>query len=55
MNPFEKIEAKLDRLELLVTDIRLDIAGLKVKSGIWGVLGGVASGALILFAWLLGR
>lgn len=32
-----------------------EIAGLKVKSGIWGILGGaVATGAYALTAWLRG-
>lgn len=34
------IQEKLDSLDEKLTLVRVDIAGLKVKSSIWGIIGG---------------
>jgi len=34
------IQGQFDKVNDLITNARLDIAGLKVKSGIWGLIGG---------------
>jgi len=34
------IQEQFDKVNELITNARLDIAGLKVKSGIWGLIGG---------------
>lgn len=31
---------KLDAIDEKITNVRIDVAMLKVKSGIWGILGG---------------
>ncbi len=47
-----QILSKLDRLEELVTQARIDIAGLKVRAGAWGAIAGMATAVL---GWLLTR
>lgn len=42
----EKLDKKLDK-------IIVDIATLKVKSGIWGFLGGALSVLIIILVWLM--
>lgn len=34
------IQCHFDKLNERITKVRIDIAGLKVKSGIWGLIGG---------------
>lgn len=48
------IETKIDRLrDRDISDMKIDIAMLKVKAGMWGAVGGAAGGAII--AVLVGR
>jgi len=48
----ELILAKLEKLEEQLVQARLDIATLKVKSGVWGLLGGLVP-VLIMIAVVL--
>ena len=43
---------KLDKLEATVTLARIDIAQLKVKSGVWGFIAG-AIPALVIAVWAI--
>lgn len=36
-----KIYDKLDRIDNHIMEIKIEIATLKVKSGLWGLIGGV--------------
>lgn len=36
----EQLNFKLDTIDEKITNVRIDVAMLKVKSGIWGMLGG---------------
>jgi hypothetical protein len=38
-----KIETDVTDIKDLVTDIRISIAELKIKSGIWGAIGGLVT------------
>lgn len=42
-----------DCLDKKVGNMRVDIATLKVKAGIWGLIGGMIPVALIVVLWLL--
>ena len=42
------IEGKFETLRGEVTLARIDIAGLKVKASLWGIMGGVLSSATVL-------
>ncbi len=35
-----------------ITDLRVDVAGLKVKAGIWGAIAGIIPAGLVAF-WLV--
>ncbi len=48
-----RIEARLDRIEELVTAARLDIVSLKVKSGVWGGIAGLTAAGLVVIGYLL--
>jgi hypothetical protein len=43
----------LERIAEKVTRIEVDVAGLKVKAGVWGLLGGAipAVGTVLLLLW----
>lgn len=47
------IRADVRELRDLVTLVRLDIAGLKVKSGIWGAIAGMTTATLLVLGWIL--
>jgi hypothetical protein len=47
------VMARLDRLEEKVDLCRTDIAGLKVKSGIWGGLAGLVPVLIGMGMWIL--
>lgn len=47
-----RLEAKLDKLEEITVQARLDIAALKVKAGIWG---GMAGAVAAIAAFLLSQ
>jgi hypothetical protein len=49
----DKHEACLQEVKRLVTDLRIDVAQLKVKAGIWGLIGGIIPVAIGLGVWLL--
>lgn len=43
-----KLEDKIDLLGEQITILRIEVAGLKIKSGFWGVIGGVSSALLLI-------
>jgi hypothetical protein len=45
---YEKVEAKVEKNAI-------DTAGLKVKSGVWGVMGGLVPALAVFFYWLFAR
>jgi len=47
------IQEQFDKVNELVTNARLDIAGLKVKAGIWGLIGGLVPVVVIICLRLL--
>ena len=47
------LEEKIDTLDERVTLCRVDIAGLKVKSGIWGAIAGMIPAAIAVSMWVL--
>jgi len=49
----ELIILKLDTLEKKVDVCIVDIAGLKVKSGIWGALAGLIPVSIALTMWIM--
>jgi hypothetical protein len=49
----ELIWKRLDSIEKNQILIREQIATLKIKAGIWGLLGGFGPAALIVILWLL--
>lgn len=51
----QKMEAVLERLEEQVVGLRIEVAALKVKSGIWGAVAGLASATLVVVGWFLSR
>jgi len=48
-----RMESKIDTLTDGVGTIKIDIAKLKIKSGIWGAMGGAIPVAIILGVWLI--
>lgn len=54
MDKEELIIKQLDRLETKVDLCIKDIAGLKVKSGIWGAIAGMIPVAIGLSMWVMG-
>jgi hypothetical protein len=49
---FEWLKKSHEKLQETVTQIRIDVEGLKVKAGVWGLLGG-AIPVLIMITYLL--
>ena len=49
----ELIIARLDRIETKVDISIVDIATLKVKSGIWGAIAGAIPAAVALAYWVM--
>lgn len=41
VNTLEDMKKGQDELYAEITDVRIEVAGLKVKAGIWGALAGV--------------
>jgi len=46
---------RFDRLEQNQIKIREDIAALKVKSSVWGMLGGTIPVIVVLLGYLIGK
>lgn len=40
-NDFDRMYAKMEHMDNQLTLLRIEVAGLKVKSGIWGFAAGV--------------
>ena len=49
----EKQNKKLDEITSTLGDIRTDLAALKVKAGLWGLLGGALPVCIGFGVWLL--
>ena len=48
------LKKDIESIENKITEIKVDIAGLKVKSGVWGVMGGLIP-ALMMILYLIFR
>jgi len=53
MKKEDMILARLDRMEEKIDVCLIDIAGLKVKAGIWGALAGLVPTTIGLAMWVL--
>ena len=49
----DTLEKKMVSLDEKVTLCRIDIAGLKVKSGIWGAIAGMIPAAIGVGMWVM--
>lgn len=47
--------SKLDHIEQKLVEMSNDIVALKVKAGVWGLLGGAIPVAILLIKELMGR
>jgi len=50
---FEWLKESHERLQETVTQVRIDIEGLKVKSSVWGLIGGCIPVAIMLAYMIL--
>lgn len=50
----DKLEQRFDKLDDSVVGVRLDVVGLKIRSGIWGGLGGLIPSALAVALVVMG-
>ncbi len=51
----ERLNECYNRLDKKLSSVCTDIAGLKVKSGLWGSLGGAMSILIALGIWLVAK
>ena len=49
------IDTKFDQLAQKVEDVRVDIATLKARAGIWGLIGGLIPAVGLAIYFLIGR
>ncbi len=49
---FKWLRDSHEELRKIVTQVRIDVAALKIKAGIWGLLGGMVPVAVIIILWL---
>ena len=49
----DTLEKKVEGLDEKITLCRIDIAGLKVKSGIWGAIAGMIPAAIGVGMWII--
>lgn len=54
MNKLETLEDRVDGLDEKLTLIRIDVAQLKVKAGIWGAAAGMIPAIVTALAVLIG-
>lgn len=54
LDEIRDLRKEFDGLKEEVTKARVDIGGLKVKSGIWGTIGGMIPTS-IMFVWVIAR
>lgn len=50
MSTLEQHEKKLESMSETLTEIKVELGMLKVKSGVWGIVGGVIPMALTICA-----
>ena len=50
---FEWLQGSHEKLQETVTQIRIDVEGLKVKAGVWGLMGGLIPVAIMIILWLV--
>ena len=51
----KRLNERYEALDSKVTTIMTEIAALKVKAGIWGLMGGLIPAIGVLIWWLVGR
>lgn len=49
----EWIESHFNKLNDRISDLRVDIATLKVKAGVWGIIGGCIPIVILLCVYIL--
>lgn len=54
-NERDWIETKFDQLSQKIADVRVDIATLKARAGIWGLIGGLIPALGLAIYFLIGR
>jgi len=55
LKELERLNSCYDKLDEKASEIQTEIAMLKVKSGIWGAIGGIASIAIVLLITYIGK
>jgi hypothetical protein len=55
LKELERLNSCYDKLDQKATEIQTEIVMLKVKSGVWGAIGGVASIAIVLLVMYIGK
>lgn len=50
----DRLDSKLDKIIRLQESMQIDIEGLKVKSGVWGLIGGLIPVVVALAMLLIG-
>jgi glutaminase len=53
VNKLDTLEKKIGNVDEQLTLCRVDIAGLKVKSGIWGAIAGLVPAGVAATMWIL--
>jgi len=52
----ERVEAKVDKIDGRVIELKIDLAQLKIKAGIWGALAGSVPASIVgLLVWFITR
>jgi hypothetical protein len=55
MNKLDTLEDRVDALDDKLTLVRIDVAGLKVRAGIWGAVAGLIPALVTSLAVLTGN
>ena len=55
LEELKRLSESYEKVSEIVTNLREDIATLKVKSGIWGAIGGIIPILVIVGIWLIFR
>lgn len=49
------IKTEMGKMNDTITDHKVDVALLKLKAGVWGLLGGIIPATVAIIMWLLNR
>ena len=53
LKELERLNEVMERLEAKLNEVEKDLVMLKVKSGVWGLIGGAIPAVSILIMWLV--